>query len=637
MAKRTSLAEQLNAAVEAMMANPDAPLTAADPRLTELLQIAADLRHLPTAEFKARLKADLQRTGAVTSKVNPVPEGYHTATPCLVIREAGHALEFYKKAFGATELVRHADPSGKIMHAEFQVGDSRIAIADEAPEWGNYSPQSLGGSPVIISLYVEDVDSLASQAIAAGAKIIFPIADQFYGDRGGRLADPFGHIWIVSTHKEDVSPEEMQRRAEAWTSEQEKVVPPAEPTGESSYSVEPYFPVRGAARLIDFLKHAFGAEETSRHTRPDGTVAHAEMQIGDSVFGIGDATDVQPAPTALHLYVEDTDAVYERALQAGATSIEKPADQDYGERGGGVKDPFGNNWYIATYTGAKPGRPAYIPEGLHSVMPYLHPRGAPKLIDFLKRAFDAEESFRAQAPDGTVVHAKIRIGESVVEMGEAHGPYQPMPTVFHLYVDDTDAVYRRSLQAGAVSLSVPANQPWGYRNAGVQDPGGNQWWINAPSHVPPIGGASPSKEASMQDAAPSALRAAEPSRQDFHAVTPFLLVRDVPTTLDFLKEAFGAEVIVFDRGGDPPHDHAELRIGDSMLMMGEATPGYESTSSAFYLRVDDADAAYQRALKAGLTSMEAPQDKPWGDRMAHVKDAVGNSWFIAAHGKGSAR
>jgi len=141
----------------------------------------------------------------------------------------------------------------------------------------------------------------------------------------------------------------------------------------------------------------------------------------------------------------------------------------------------------------------------------------------------------------------------------------------------------------------------------------------------------------MQDAAPSALRAAEPSRQDFHAVTPFLLVRDVPTTLDFLKEAFGAEVIVFDRGGDPPHDHAELRIGDSMLMMGEATPGYESTSSAFYLRVDDADAAYQRALKAGLTSMEAPQDKPWGDRMAHVKDAVGNSWFIAAHGKGSAR
>jgi PhnB protein len=628
MAKRTSLAEQLNEAVEAMMADPNAPSTATDPRLTELLQIAADLRHLPTEEFKARLKADLQRTGAVTRTVNPVPQGYHTATPCLVIREAGNALEFYKKAFGATELIRHADPSGKIVHAEFQIGDSRIAIADEAPEWGNHSPQSLGGSPVIISLYVEDVDSLADQAIGAGAKLIFPIADQFYGDRSGRLADPFGHIWIVSTHKEDVSPEEMQRRAQAWTTQQEHTGPPATPTVETAYSVEPYVPVRGAARLIDFLKQAFGAEETSRHTRPDGSVARADVQIGDSVFGIGDSTDLPPAPTALHVYVEDVDAVYERALQAGATSIEKPADQDYGERGGGVTDPFGNNWYIATYTGSQPGRPPYLPAGLHSVMPYLHPHGAPMLIDFLKQAFDAEESFRAQAPDGTVVHAKIRIGESIVEMGEAHGSYQPMPTIFHLYVDDTDAVYLRSLHAGAVSLSQPTNQPWGYRNAGVQDPCGNQWWINAPT-------TAPSSVDRGHDAAKE--QAGAPDQTGPHdclSVTPFLHVREVRNAVKFMKAAFGAELIAFDRGGEPPHDHAEVRIGDSVVMVGEALPGYEPTASAFYLLVDDADAAYRRALNAGLTGMEPPQDKPWGDRMAHVKDGLGNSWYIAAHRKG---
>jgi PhnB protein len=627
MAKR-SLSEQLDEAVEAIMATPDSPLPRVDASLTALLRIAADLRDLPREDFKARLKNDLQTNGSTTGKVKSVPEGYHTATPCLVIRDAGRAIEFYKQAFGALELIRHADPNGTILHAEIQVGDSRIAIADEVQEWGNYSPQSLGGSPVIMSLYVDDVDALASRAIAGGAKMIFPIADQFYGDRCGRLADPFGHIWIVSTHVEDVSPEELQRRTQAWTPQQ----PAAEATAEAavssapsaaertepSYTVEPYLPVRGAARLIDFLKQAFGAEETARDLLPDGTVVHAEVRIGDSLIGTGDSAELEPMPTAIHLYVPDADAVYQRALRAGATSIGEPTDQDYGDREAAVRDPFGNNWYIATHKGD-----LHIPEGLHAVTPYLHPHGAPQLIDFLKRAFEAEEVFRAQAPDGTVHHAKIRIGESIVEMGEAHGPYQPMPSVFHLYVNETDAAYRRALAAGGISLSEPANQPWGFRNAGVQDPGGNQWWINTPIE----------NVAATDSAAASAPTAVVARSSEFHTVTPFLHVRDVSTAIDFLKEAFGAEVIAFDRGGDPPHDHADLRIGDSMVMMGEAIPGFEPTSSAFYLRVDDADVVYRRALKAGLTSMEAPQDKPWGDRMAHVKDTLGNSWFIAAHKK----
>lgn len=145
-------------------------------------------------------------------KALPIPKGFHTATPSLIARDAASALEFHKKAFEARELMRLTDPSGKIGHAEIKIGDSRIMLADENPEFGNRSPQSLGGSPVSIHLYVEDVDALARQAVAAGAKVLIPVADQFCGDRGGRLEDPFGHIWIIATYKEDVSPEDMQKR-----------------------------------------------------------------------------------------------------------------------------------------------------------------------------------------------------------------------------------------------------------------------------------------------------------------------------------------------------------------------------------------------------------------------------------------
>ncbi len=151
----------------------------------------------------------------MTSRAKPIPEGYHTATPYLIVRDAARAIEFYKKAFGATELMRMADPSGKVRHAEIKIGNSPIMIADEFPEIGARSPQSLGGSPVSILLYVEDVDALFSQAIAAGAKVQRPVKDQFYGERSGGLADPFGHVWYIATHKEDVSPEEMQKRAAA--------------------------------------------------------------------------------------------------------------------------------------------------------------------------------------------------------------------------------------------------------------------------------------------------------------------------------------------------------------------------------------------------------------------------------------
>ena len=147
------------------------------------------------------------------ANVRPIPEGYHNVTPYLCVKGAAQAIDFYRKAFGAKEIMRMPDPSGKIGHAELQIGDSRIMVADEYPEMGFVAPTGQGKSPVTIHLYVENVDALVSQAQAAGAKVVRPVADQFYGDRAGGLVDPFGHSWYVATHKEDLSPEEMKRRA----------------------------------------------------------------------------------------------------------------------------------------------------------------------------------------------------------------------------------------------------------------------------------------------------------------------------------------------------------------------------------------------------------------------------------------
>lgn len=147
--------------------------------------------------------------------VKPIPEGYHSVTPYLIINGASEAIEFYKKAFGATELFRFPAPGGKIGHAEIKIGDSPIMLADEYPDMGYKGPQSLGGSPITLMIYVEDVDNVFNRAVGAGATVKEAVQDKFYGDRSGSVIDPFGHIWHVATHKEDVSMEEMERRAKA--------------------------------------------------------------------------------------------------------------------------------------------------------------------------------------------------------------------------------------------------------------------------------------------------------------------------------------------------------------------------------------------------------------------------------------
>jgi len=148
--------------------------------------------------------------------VKAIPEGYHAINASLIVRDPAKAIEFYKKVFGAKERMRLADPAGKIVHAEVDIGDSVIFISPESPDWGNRSPQTIGGSPVVLHLYVKDVDDVVRGAEAAGAKVLTPPADQFYGDRAGRISDPFGDIWAVATHKEDVSPQEMDRRMKEW-------------------------------------------------------------------------------------------------------------------------------------------------------------------------------------------------------------------------------------------------------------------------------------------------------------------------------------------------------------------------------------------------------------------------------------
>jgi PhnB protein len=146
--------------------------------------------------------------------VNPIPEGYHSVTPYLIVKGAAKAIDYYKRVFGATEIMRMPGPNGTVGHAEIKVGDSVIMLADE--QQGNFrSPEGLGGSPVSLMVYVEDVDSTFKQAISNGAKETRAVQDQFYGDRSGNLVDPFGHVWTVATHKEDVSEEEMKRRMSA--------------------------------------------------------------------------------------------------------------------------------------------------------------------------------------------------------------------------------------------------------------------------------------------------------------------------------------------------------------------------------------------------------------------------------------
>jgi len=264
--------------------------------------------------------------------------------------------------------------------------------------------------------------------------------------------------------------QQLAKESEAM-SKPKKAVPPRE----NFHTVTPYFTVKDPAGLIDFVKQSFGAIEHFRTTGSAGGM-HAEVLIGDSIVMIGGAEHIEAKPAVIHLYVPDVDEAYERAIKAGGKSLMPVEDMPYGERSGGVEDVHGNRWYIAT---------TFVPlqsiaEDLHTVTVYFHPIGAERFIDFLTNAFNGKELMRHKEGE-RIAHAKVQIGDSVIELSEARSPEQPLPPAIYLYVDDVDAMYEQALKAGGTSMLPPTNQAYGDRSAWIKDPFDNVWYLAAPA------------------------------------------------------------------------------------------------------------------------------------------------------------
>jgi PhnB protein len=641
---------------EAAAGGPAPEIAGALPeRLEGLVALAQELGDLPRDDFRTNLKEELERRALMSStaqpvlekpRVKPVPEGHHTATPYLTVKDASRAIEFYKNAFGATELMRLRMPSGTIGHAEIQIGDSQIMLSDEFPDYGALSPQSLGGSPVILHIYVKDTDAVLAQAAAAGATITSPAKDHDYGERSGSLTDPFGQKWSISTHLEEITAEEYRQRHAAGTL---PGMPGYKAPGKPGPFVRPgfrnagaYLTVAGGLKAIDFYKRAFGAVETEsmRFVDPSGRLAHAEVTIGDSGFMISDESTEYGrfgperfggSPVRIHLYVEDVDAVAARAVDAGAKLIRPVQDQFYGERSGQIQDPFGHVWSLssriedisaeeverraAAFMTGQPGAGKQaetaaaggeIPgrEGFTAVTPYLTVRRGEDLLNFVKTVLGATETFRSAEGSAGGLHVEARIGNSMVMIGSGPNVEERLAAL-HVYVDDVDAAYRKALESGAASLGEPTDHEYGERGASVKDASGNHWYL-------------------------ARSLSGLPTPEGLRSVTPYLHPRSGARMIDFLKQAFGAEEIARYQDASGAIVHARVTIDGAAIEMGEAHGPYQPMGSAIYLYVGDVDATYARALEAGANSILAPADQPYGDRNAWVQDAEGYTWYIAS-------
>lgn len=466
------LTEQLDQAIEVMLRTPGAPLAATDLQVAELLGIAAELRALPRAEFKAKLAEELEQEASMSSavkearesddqpprsRVSPIPEGFRTVTPYLVVPDVHAEIEFLKSAFDAEGQVHGLGSQGGF-HAEYRIGDSNLMIG------------------------------------------------------GG---------------------------------------------------------------------------------------------------GEGSQWQGMPVPAALHLYVEDVDATYQRAVQAGATSLYAPMDQPYGDRDAAVEDAGGNHWYLGTRKGGLD-----MSEGVTNLMPYLHPQGAPKMIAFLKSAFGAEELAVHQSPDGVVRHATVRVGTSVVEMGEAHGQWQPMPMQFMLYVDDVDAWYGRAMKAeGAISMGEPTDQSYGARVGTMKDPFDNVWYIA--SQIGVKDQEAPEPERSSM-AVPKLFRVA-------------LQVADLDQAAAFYSKLLDDSGIRIPRGSRHYFD-----CGPVILALVDVSAGAggkpEPTPDYIYFAVSNLAEVYERAKALNCLAKDRFHDqnageivkRPWGELSFYVEDPWGN-------------
>ncbi len=285
-------------------------------------QMAALLAGMPSASFRSKLRTELERKTGMTTKASYVRPGLTALTPYLIVEGAAQFIEFAKQAFGATEILRMPGPDGRIMHAQIDIAGSAIEVAD-----GNDRYPS---RPAALHLYVPDSGEVYRRALATGAGSLYPLTAQPYGELEGSVKDSFGNHWYVGTYQQG-----MGYRHEGLTQD-----------------VTAYLHIEGAGRMIEFLKAAFGAREILIDRTPDGAVRHAKIRLGDSALEMSEAHGQwQPMPCGLHLYVEDCDAAFERAVAAGATPVSPPADQFYGDRAAEVADPFGNSWFIATFKG----------------------------------------------------------------------------------------------------------------------------------------------------------------------------------------------------------------------------------------------------------------------------------------------
>ena len=247
----------------------------------------------------------------------------------------------------------------------------------------------------------------------------------------------------------------------------------------------------------------------------------------------------------------------------------------------------------------------YMRPGFTSITPYIVIKGTARFIDFLRAAFQSTERLRVPLPDGSLMHAEVAVGNGIIETADANDQFPAAPTDIHLYVDDADATYARTVQAGATPIYEVADQPWGDRQGAVQDPFGNHWYIAKPGWTP----------------GPEGVR----------TIQPFLHLHDAHKMIPFLEAAFGAETLGLATSPEGMVHHATIRIGNATLEIDEAHDEFQPKPCHLHVYVPDTDAIYAQALRAGATSVETPQDKPYGDRSAGVKDPFGNSWFIATY------
>lgn len=249
----------------------------------------------------------------------------------------------------------------------------------------------------------------------------------------------------------------------------------------------------------------------------------------------------------------------------------------------------------------------YMRPGLTSITPYIIVRPAAQFIEFLKSAFAGVERVRMPAPDGSIMHADVAVGNGAIEVSDGNVQYPTAPAAVHLYVDDPDATYARTLQAGATSFYAPTDDhPSGDRWGAVKDPFGNHWYIAKP-------------------------RGWTPGPEGLRSVQPYLHLREAHKMIPFLEAAFEAEAMGVHKSPEGAVHHATIRIGNATLEIDEAHGEFQPMPCHLHVYVPDTDAVYAQALQAGATSIDPPRDAPYGDRAAGVKDAWGNSWFIATY------